>query len=195
MSVSQAKGYKIQPGCKEAKRPAMTNPSDPQAETQKGYILVIDDDPLLTRTLKKVLEKQGFFVDVARDGYEGIRKAKSGFFHLVLCDIRMPGLDGLMTIQHIQDFQKKAGTGKSGFIVITAYDSLDYRKRACRLGVTDFLLKPFDLAKLRELIEHSVKPLVCETPVREVQALNQRLQDLLSSLKEPERLPPSRQTP
>ncbi|MBI3312740.1 MAG: response regulator [Candidatus Omnitrophica bacterium] len=75
--------------------------------TEKAYLLVIDDDPLLTRTLKRLLEKDGYFVDVARDGYEGIKKAKSGFFHLVLCDIRMPGLDGLMTIQHIQDFQKK----------------------------------------------------------------------------------------
>lgn len=73
-------------------------------ETEKAYILVVDDDPLLTKTLKRALEREGYFVDIARDGYEGIKKAKSGFFHLVLCDIRMPGLDGLMTIQHIQDF-------------------------------------------------------------------------------------------
>ena len=47
-----------------------------ETETSKGYVLVIDDDPLLTRTLKKTLEKQGYFVDTASDGYEGIKKAK-----------------------------------------------------------------------------------------------------------------------
>ncbi len=119
---------------------------------------------------------------MARDGYEGIKKAKSGFFHLILCDIRMPGLDGLMTIQHIQDFQKKAGAGKSGFIVVTAYDSPESRSRACQLGVTDFLMKPFDLAKFLETIDHSVKPLVQETSVQEVKKLNQKLERLLSAL-------------
>jgi len=151
-------------------------------DTEKADLLVIDDDPLLTRTLKRVLEREGYFVDVARDGYEGIKKAKSGFFHLVLCDIRMPGLDGLMTIQHIQEFQEKAGAGKSGFIVITAYDSPESRSRACQLGVTDFLLKPFDLDKFRQVIDHNVKPLVRETPIQEVQKLNQKLERLLAVL-------------
>lgn len=137
----------------------------------------------MTRTLKRVLEREGYFVDVARDGYEGIKKAKSGFFHLILCDIRMPGLDGLMTIQHIQDFQKKAGAGKSGFIVVTAYDSPESRGRACQLGVTDFLMKPFDLAKFLETIDHSVKPLVQETSVQEVKRLNEKLGRLLSAFQ------------
>ena len=152
--------------------------------SEKAYLLVIDDDPLLTRTLKKVLEKEGYFVDVARNGLEGIRKAKSGFFHLVLCDIRMPGLDGLMTIRHIQDFQKEAGAGRSGFIVITAYDSPESRGRAFQLGVTDFLLKPFDLKKFLGVVEHQVKPLVQETPLEEVRHLNQKLGRLLSFLDE-----------
>ncbi len=153
---------------------------------EKGYILVIDDDPLLTKTLQKILRKEGYLVDIARDGYEGIRKAKSGFFHLVLCDIRMPGLDGLMTIKHIQDYQGKAGVGKSGFIVITAYDGNETRKSACQLGVTDFMLKPFDLDQFRKTIEHSVKPLVSQTPVHEVEELNRRLERLLGVLHAPD---------
>jgi len=151
-------------------------------ETEKAYVLIIDDDPLLTKTLKKVLGREGYFVDTASNGEEGIRKAKSGFFHLVLCDIRMPGLDGLMTIQHIKDFQKKAGVGKSGFIVITAYDSDENRQNAFQLGVTDFLVKPFDLDKFLGVIEHNASPLAQETPIEEVQKLNQRLKRLLSAL-------------
>ena len=94
----------------------------------------------------------------------------------------MPGLDGLMTIQHIHDFQKKAGVGKSGFIVITAYDSPESRSRAFQLGVTDFLLKPFDLAKFLEAIHHNAGPLVKETPLQEVQKLNKKFERLLSIL-------------
>ncbi|MDP3919249.1 MAG: response regulator [Candidatus Omnitrophota bacterium] len=148
-------------------------------EVEKAYILVIDDDPLVARSLRKVLEGGGYFVDVAMNGHEGIRKAKSGFFHLVLCDLKMPGLDGIMTMKHIQEFQEKAGIGQSGFIVITAYDTDEHRKSAFQLGVTDFLQKPFDLTKFLEVIEHSVTPLLKEVPVTEVKRLNRRLDRLL----------------
>ncbi len=147
---------------------------------EKGYILVIDDDPLLTRTLKKILEKAGYFVDVAPNGPEGIKKAKSGFFHLILSDIRMPGLDGLMTVQHIKEFQQKAGIGHSGFIMITAYDTPESRAHAFQLGVTDFILKPFDLKKFLGAIAHHITPLVRKTPPQEIKELNQRLERLLS---------------
>ena len=150
------------------------------SQEEKAYILVIDDDPLLTETLKKVLQHEGYLVDIAHNGMEGIEKAKSGFFHLVLCDIRMPGLDGLMTIRHIQEFQKKAGAGHSGFIVITAYDSTETRKDAFQLGVTDFLMKPFDLEKFCEVIAHNVESLINQTPLAEVKKFNQRLARLLS---------------
>lgn len=152
-------------------------------ETEKGYVLVVDDDPLLTETLKKVLTRAGYFVDTAQDGYEGIRKAKSGFFHLVLCDIRMPGLDGLMTIRKIQQFQKRAGIGKSGFIVVTAYESDESRHSACQLGVTDFVSKPFDLAEFLELIEHQITPLVKQTPREEIMRYNQHLERLLATVR------------
>ncbi len=152
------------------------------AGTEKASILVIDDDPLLTHTLERVLRKEGYFVDIAHDGYEGIKKARSGYFHLVLCDIRMPGLDGLMTIKHIQEFQEKAGIGASGFIVITAYDSPDTRKNAFQLGVSDFLLKPFDLKRFLETIDHETQGLIEKTPPHEVEQLNRRLKRLLSVL-------------
>lgn len=152
-------------------------------DREKGYVLVIDDDPLLRKTLKNLLEKQGYLVDLAKDGYEGVKKAKTGFFHLILCDIRMPGLDGLMTIRHIRDFQNQAGAGRSGFIVVSAYDTNDTRHQAFQLGVTDFLLKPFDKDKFLETIGHHIEPLIEKTPHHEVDQLNQRLERLLSAVK------------
>lgn len=154
------------------------------SEAEKAYILVIDDDPLLTSTLKRVLKKSGYVVEIARDGYEGIQKAKSGFFHLVLCDIKMPGLNGLMTLKHIKEFQEKAGVGTSGLVVITAFDSTEHRQQAFQLGVTDFLTKPFDLNRFLETIDHHVRPLVRETPIQEVRRLNEKLERLLAQAEE-----------
>ena len=152
------------------------------SSSETAYILVIDDDPLLTKTLKKVLTRAGYIVETASNGQEGITKAKSGFYHLVLCDVRMPGLDGLMTIRHIKGFQEKAGAGRSGFIVITAYDAEDTRKDAFQLGVTDFLRKPFDLEQFLEVIRHHAGSLVRETPEEEVKRLNRKLGSLLETL-------------
>jgi len=152
---------------------------------EKGYILVIDDDPLLTETLRRLLERQGYFVDTAADGYEGIRKAKSGFFHLILCDIRMPGLDGLMTIRHIQEYQDRAGKGKSGFIVITAYECDETRARAFQLGVSDFLTKPFDAARFLETVANRMTPLMRQSPREALERYHQELERLLTLLRDP----------
>lgn len=151
---------------------------------EKAYILVIDDDQLLTATIKKILKKDGYFVDVAKRGEEGIAKAKSGFFHLVLCDLRMPGLDGLMTIRHIQNFQKKAGVDKTGFILITAYDAPETRQEAFQLGVSDFILKPFDVDKFLEVIHHHTRQLTAKTPEEDVRLYNERLSRLLAAMEE-----------
>ena len=107
-------------------------------------------------------------MDVAHNGREGIEKAKSGFFHLILCDIKMPGLDGLMTIRHIKKFQDQAGIGKSGVIVITAYDTDQHHQQAAQLGVTDFFKKPFDLKKFREIIHHHAETFVRQNPQEDV---------------------------
>ncbi len=149
--------------------------------SEKGAILVIDDDLLVLKSLKKALEKEGYFVDVARDGYEGILKTKAGFFHLVLCDVRMPGLDGIMTIKHIKEYQDKAGEGRSGFIVITGYTSPDTKHHALQLGVTGYVTKPFDLPKLLASVKHQMEVLlpVEHNPLKEIEALNRRLHGFL----------------
>ena len=152
------------------------------SESDKPHLLVIDDDPLLTKTLGKVLSKQGYLVETASNGYEGIKKAKSGFFHVILCDIRMPGLDGLMTIRTIQDMQLKAGKEKSAFIVISAYESRTTSRTAKLLGVTDFLQKPFDLNHFLTVVDHNVRPVLQRNALDDVRRLNERLDKLIHAI-------------
>ena len=151
---------------------------------EKGCVLVIDDDPLLLKTLRKLLDRNGYQVETAEGGEEGIRKAKTGYYHLILCDILMPGLDGIMTLQHIADFQKKAGVGHSGFVIISAYGSEENYHRAKQLGVTDFVSKPFDQTEFLELISHHIEPLVEKTPLSEVEHLRRKLDMLLAQVRE-----------
>lgn len=154
----------------------------PEPAGDKGCILAIDDDILLLKTLKKLLQKQGYQVETAQGGEEGIQKAKTGYFHLILCDIRMPGLDGIMTLRHIKDFQEKAGLGRSGLVIISAYGSEENYHKAKQLGVTEFVSKPFDNQKFLETVCHHIEPLVEKTPMSEVAHLNRKLDMLLASL-------------
>ncbi|MDA9101102.1 response regulator [Omnitrophica bacterium] len=132
--------------------------------SRPGRILVIDDDPLLVKTLSKVLSKAGHLVDTAANGEEGIQKAKYESYHLILCDLKMPGLDGIMTLQRIQSFQEKAGKGQSGFIMISAYGTDEHRHRARQLGVSDFISKPFDLEAFLASIDRHLQPLLPPNP-------------------------------
>lgn len=153
--------------------------------SEEAAILVIDDDLLVLKTLRHALEREGYFVDVARDGYEGVLKAKAGFFHLVLCDIRMPGLDGIMTLKHIKEYQEQEGEGRSGFIVITGYASPENKRQALQLGVTGYMTKPLDLSKFLETIRHQLEILlpVEHNPLKEIEDLNKRLRGFLSEEK------------
>ena len=148
---------------------------------EKGCILVIDDDLLLLKTLRKLLQKQGYQVELAQGGAEGIQKARTGYFHLILCDIRMPGLDGIMTLRHIKDFQDKAGVGKSGFVIISAYGSEENYHKAKQLGVTEFVPKPFENKRFLETVCHNIDPLVEKTPMSEVGHLNRKLDMMLAA--------------
>ena len=153
-----------------------------ESGAEKGSILVIDDDPLLRRTLQKVLEREGYFVDVAHDGHEGVRKARSGFFHLVICDIKMPGLDGLMTVERIKKIQAKTGEGYSGCLMITAYDTPETTQKAVRLGVTGFMRKPFDLDRILAEVNHQVDTLKpAKNSLAGIKQLNERLKMLINA--------------
>ena len=145
-------------------------------------ILIVDDEELIRETLRDILEHEGYQVEEASDGQMGINLIKKNSFDLILCDIKMPGLDGIMTLQRIKVYQEKAKQN-SGFIVITAFDSEDTRKKAFHLGVTDYLTKPFDLKDFITKIHHNVYPLVKPThdPLTEIEKLTHRLKGFLDA--------------
>ena len=119
----------------------------------KGRILVIDDDPLIRESLKKLLEKLGYEVQVAALGLVALDLVFRETFDLIVSDIRMPGMEGLTTLKAIRELCKEYKKPQLPEIVITAYEDEKVKEEAERMGVRDFILKPFAVEAFVEALE------------------------------------------
>lgn len=102
-------------------------------------ILVVEDDPLMLSALEILLEDEGYDVTTASSGMEAIEKAKGANFDLVVSDVRMAEMDGMETLSNVKQQQPDVRS-----IVITGYASPDIPVQAIKLGVDDYIMKPFD---------------------------------------------------
>jgi len=123
----------------------------------KGRILVIDDDPLVGRSLKTLLERAGYQTEVASIGLAALDAVSSQSFDLILADIRMPGMNGIETLKAIRQLRHELGRAPLPEIVITAYyEDEEVKGEAESLGVKGFILKPFGIEELLTAIERNV---------------------------------------
>ncbi|KPK43041.1 MAG: hypothetical protein AMJ78_00315 [Omnitrophica WOR_2 bacterium SM23_29] len=119
-------------------------------------ILIIDDEQLVTKSLQKLLKKEGYNAVVATSGHEAIEKIKSSEFDLIVSDVRMPSINGIETIEKIRQIRQESGKGHIPEILITGYADEDKYKSAIKLGVRDYLFKPFDTNKFLEVIKRNL---------------------------------------
>jgi len=106
-------------------------------------VLVIDDDPLIRKTLSSYLSKKGFEAVAAEDGEEGIQKYEEHIPDLVILDIRLPDVDGLEVLGRIREKNPNAS-----IIIMTAYDDMKTTIEAIKLGAFEYLVKPLDYVEL-----------------------------------------------
>ena len=125
-------------------------------------VLIIDDEDSIRATLKDILEYEKYTVDEASDGQEGLKKLLSDNFDLVLCDIKMPKMNGMDVLEKAT----KAGVD-TPFIMISAHGSIETAVDATKKGAYDFLEKPPDLNRLLISLRNAVDKnnLVKETRV------------------------------
>jgi two-component system, NtrC family, response regulator AtoC len=105
----------------------------------KPRILVIDDEPGLRQTLTLILEDDGYSVATAEDGELGLRSALAERPELILCDVRMPRMDGLAFLE-----QYTASGGGALVVMMSAYGTIESAIEAMRRGAYDFIAKPFN---------------------------------------------------
>jgi len=106
-------------------------------------ILLAEDDEIMRISIYDRLKKYGFQVDQAEDGVRARNLCEKHHYHLVISDIRMPGLDGLTLLKHV--LQQSPETD---VIIMTAYGSVDDALDCLRRGATEYILKPFDMDDL-----------------------------------------------
>ncbi len=115
-------------------------------------VLIIDDGPLVIKTLSRCLAGLKYHTDIAQSGRQALEKAKENDFDLIICDIRMPQMDGIETIRRIKQNNPQYRSVPS--IFITGYSgSVDVQKEAKELGSAGFLYKPFDLGEFTRLVK------------------------------------------
>ena len=120
-------------------------------------ILVIDDDVLVLKTLRKLLEREQYIIESAQTAQEGIEKGMTLDVDLILCDIRIPEADGIEIINQIKEHRKKENKPDIPVIFITGYASEDAPIDAIKLGAKDYILKPFDLDKLLQSVRDNLE--------------------------------------
>ena len=119
---------------------------------QKPTILLIDDDAEIRYSLDRVLSQEGHTVISAESGEKGIETAKEKNPNLIFLDNRMEGISGIETLQHL-----RTAAPNSMVILMTAYGTSQTAIEAMKHGAFDYVLKPFDLKKLKELVAKALK--------------------------------------
>jgi two-component system OmpR family response regulator len=116
-------------------------------------ILITEDEPRLLRSLAKALREEGYAVDTADTGDEGLFKAQNYPYDAIVLDIMLPGIDGWEILERLR--QEK----RTPVLILSARDARPDRVRGLDLGADDYLIKPFDLpellARLRALIRRA----------------------------------------
>ncbi|MEI6175761.1 MAG: response regulator transcription factor [Verrucomicrobiota bacterium] len=116
-------------------------------------ILIIEDEVDLLASLAKALREEGYAVDTATDGEEGLYKAQSWDYDALVLDVMLPRIDGWAVLQRLRQ------TKKSPVLMLTARDAARDRVRGLDTGADDYMVKPFDLdelfARLRALIRRA----------------------------------------
>lgn len=124
-------------------------------------ILIIEDEAAIRRVLSKILaeENDSYKIEEAEDGQQGIEKIKENDFDLVLCDIKMPKMDGVEVLEEVKKIKPEIP-----FVMISGHGDLETAVQTMRLGAFDYISKPPDLNRLLNTVRNALdrKTLVVE---------------------------------
>lgn len=116
------------------------------------HVLLVEDEPGVANGLKMILSKVGYAVDITMTGLKALEAFKGNGFELVVADLRLPDIDGMDVIRVIKEERPETKV-----VVITGYPSVSSAVESAKLGVSDYLRKPFTdddfMAAVREALE------------------------------------------
>lgn len=134
--------------CGACEQVCPTGAIDFGTEARRGFrILVVDDEPVVRNSLREWLTDEGFDVDTAESGTVALEKVRDETFHLMLLDIKMPGMDGVEVLKRSKEVRPELPV-----VMMTAYATVETAVEAMKLGALDYFMKPFDPDTLVPLV-------------------------------------------
>src|SRR3989339_387576 len=133
-------------------------------------ILIIDDERAIRNVLKDILNNEGYTTDEATDGEEGLKKFKLANFDLVLCDIKMPKIDGIEFLQKAKEINADVP-----IIIISGHGNIETAVDAVKKGAFDYISKPPDLNRLLITIRNAMDK---NSLVKETKVLKKKVADI-----------------
>jgi DNA-binding response OmpR family regulator len=112
--------------------------------SEKRKILICEDNQLAMHTLSFILEKEGFKSDTAEDGNKALTLLQKTVYDLILMDIHLPFRSGLEVIKYLRSDLKM----KTPVLVLTAFSDFQMQRQAGELGISGYIVKPFDPSDL-----------------------------------------------
>ncbi len=152
-------------------------------ETPKGRILVLDDDPIVTRSIRQLLQEEGFDnVSTFTDPHRALDSLTDSEYHVVLTDFLMPEMDGIKVLRRVKENQPLASR-----IILTGYaDKQNAIRSINEVGLYHYIEKPWDneslVLVLRNAVERSHLLRQLDTQMRELSERNGDLEDLRARL-------------
>lgn len=117
-------------------------------DNNKTNILILDDEPIVSKRLKPSLERKGYEVETFTRSSDALSRIREKRFDIVITDLKMEGIDGMEFLTEVKKLYPDTEV-----IVITGFATMDTAKESFRKGVFDFLAKPFKLGEITEVIK------------------------------------------
>ena len=116
--------------------------------------MIVDDEPIVGRRLRPVLEKLGFEVEVFEDPARALARFSEAGFDIVVSDVRMEGVDGITLLERV-----RASSPRIKVILITGHPSHEIAAEAMAKGAFEYIAKPFKTDQLRRVVERAAASL------------------------------------
>jgi DNA-binding NtrC family response regulator len=115
-------------------------------------ILIVDDDENIRKTMKAILEDEGYKVDLAASGKEAVQKTNNAAYNLALLDIRLPDMEGVELLKLMKD-----NVPRTRKIMVTGYPSMQNAIGALNKNADAYLVKPVDVEKLLDTVKEQLQ--------------------------------------
>ncbi len=119
---------------------------------ERHRILVVDDDPMVRESCERIFGERGYDVETAASGKEGLERARCGYFDCALLDLKMPDMDGMEIVR-----SATANRSDMAVLIVTGYGSVETAAEAARLGVSDYVCKPFTPEEITQAVGRALE--------------------------------------